>query len=157
MVKAPTGNRRGRPPISDGQGHPIDRHVGTRIKARRLIRGMMQEDLAKAVSLSFQQVQKYEKGMNRMSSSRLWEIGRIVGVEVAYFFEGMNDDIAEIKNLRDDLHARAQVAPTALSERELRLVHHYGEIKDDIIRDGVYSLIRALNLKEGDMDEEAAA
>ena len=69
----------------------------------------------------------------------------------------MTDDIAEIKNLRDDLHARAQVAPTALSERELRLVHHYGEIKDDTIRDGVYSLIRALNLKDGEMDDEAAA
>ncbi|MBL6772754.1 MAG: helix-turn-helix transcriptional regulator [Alphaproteobacteria bacterium] len=137
--------------------HPVDVFVGQRLRQRRISLGITQEDMANALGLSFQQVQKYEKGMNRISSSRLWEIGRIVGVEVAYFFEGMNDDIAEIKNLRDDLHARAQVAPTALSARELRLVHHYGEIKDDIIRDGVYSLIRALNLKEGDMDEEAAA
>ena len=136
--------------------HPVDVFVGQRLRQRRISLGITQEDMANALGLSFQQVQKYEKGMNRMSSSRLWEIGRIVGVEVAYFFEGMTDDIAEIKNLADD--ARAQVAPTALSERELRrLVHHYGEIKDDTIRDGVYSLIRALNLKDGEMDDEAAA
>ena len=91
--------------------HPVDVFVGQRLRQRRISLGITQEDMANALGLSFQQVQKYEKGMNRMSSSRLWEIGRIVGVEVAYFFEGMTDDIAEIKNLRDDLHARAQVAP----------------------------------------------
>ena len=133
--------------------HPVDVFVGQRLRQRRISLGITQEDMANALGLSFQQVQKYEKGMNRMSSSRLWEIGRIVGVEVAYFFEGMSDDIASITNLRSDLHARAQVAPTALSERELRLVHHYGEIKDPTIRDGVYSLIRALNLKDGEMED----
>ena len=87
--------------------HPVDVFVGQRLRQRRISLGITQEDMANALGLSFQQVQKYEKGMNRMSSSRLWEIGRIVGVEVAYFFEGMTDDIATIKNLRDDLHALA--------------------------------------------------
>ena len=134
--------------------HPVDAFVGQRLRQRRISLGITQEDMANALGLSFQQVQKYEKGMNRMSSSRLWEIGRIVGVDVAYFFEGMADGIASITNLRNDLHARAQVAPTALSERELRLVHHYGAIKDQSIKDGVYSLIRALNLKEGELEDE---
>ena len=93
MVKAPTGNRRGRPPISDGQGHPIDRHVGTRIKARRLIRGMTQEDLAKAVSLSFQQVQKYERGANRVSAGRLYELARALSVPIQYFFDEFREEV----------------------------------------------------------------
>jgi len=134
--------------------HPVDVFVGQRLRQRRISLGISQEDMANALGLSFQQVQKYEKGMNRMSSSRLWEIGRIVGVDVAYFFEGMATDIASITNLRSDLHARAQVAPTALSERELRLVHHYGAIRDQSIKDGVYSLIRALNLKDGELEED---
>ena len=133
--------------------HPVDVFVGQRLRQRRISLGITHEDMANALGLSFQQVQKYEKGMNRMSSSRLWEIGRIVGVEVAYVFEGMTDDIATITNLRSDLHARAQVAPTALGARELRVVHQYGAIKDSTIRDGVYSLIRALNLKDGEMED----
>ena len=62
--------------------HPVDVFVGQRLRQRRISLGITQEDMANALGLSFQQVQKYEKGMNRMSSSRLWEIGRIVGVEV---------------------------------------------------------------------------
>ena len=92
MVMSPTGNRRGRPPISDGHGHPIDRHVGTRIKARRLIRGMTQEDLAQAVSLSFQKVQKYERGANRVSAGRLYELARALSVPIQYFFDEFREE-----------------------------------------------------------------
>ena len=72
--------------------HPVDVFVGQRLRQRRISLGNHPGRHGQcALGLSFQQVQKYEKGMNRMSSSRLWEIGRIVGVDVAYFFEGMAD------------------------------------------------------------------
>ena len=70
---------------------PIDAHVGRRLRMRRVERGMSQEKLAGAFGLTFQQVQKYEKGMNRMGSSRLQHAAAILGVPVSYFFEGGAD------------------------------------------------------------------
>ena len=69
-----------------GVPHPIDVHVGTRIRTRRLLLGLNQESLANALGLTFQQVQKYEGGTNRVSASRLAAIADILGVRVAYFF-----------------------------------------------------------------------
>jgi len=71
--------------------HPVDRHVGKRVVELRLIRGYNQSELGRALGLSFQQVQKYEKGSNRISSSKLWDIARFLGVDVSYFFEGLAD------------------------------------------------------------------
>jgi transcriptional regulator with XRE-family HTH domain len=69
--------------------HPTDRHVGARIRMRRMMLGMSQEKLGDALGLTFQQVQKYEKGTNRVGASRLQQIATILNVEVAYFFEGL--------------------------------------------------------------------
>ncbi|EJW21011.1 hypothetical protein IMCC14465_08070 [alpha proteobacterium IMCC14465] len=66
----------------------IDKHIGYKIKLRRVDAGMSQEALGEKVSLSFQQIQKYEKGANRISASRLFELARILEVEISYFFEG---------------------------------------------------------------------
>src|ERR1044071_5970118 len=71
---------------------PIDRHIGARIRARRTLIGMSQEKLGEALGLTFQQVQKYEKGTNRVGSGRLQEIGDILGVQVTYFFEGQDGE-----------------------------------------------------------------
>lgn len=68
--------------------NPIDVHVGRRVKIRRMELGMSQEKLAAAIGLTFQQVQKYEKGKNRISSSRLWQIAQTLQVPEAFFFEG---------------------------------------------------------------------
>lgn len=72
--------------------HPIDVHVGRRLRQRRRLLGMTQEKLAKAVNIRFQQIQKYESGANRISASRLWALARAMEVSVAYFFEGLNHD-----------------------------------------------------------------
>ena len=66
----------------------IDKHIGYKLKLRRVDAGMSQEALGEKVSLSFQQIQKYEKGANRISASRLFELARILEVEISYFFEG---------------------------------------------------------------------
>jgi transcriptional regulator with XRE-family HTH domain len=68
--------------------NPIDKHVGSRVRMRRMMLGMSQEKLGNALDLTFQQVQKYEKGTNRIGASRLQQIAQILQVQVAFFFEG---------------------------------------------------------------------
>jgi len=68
--------------------NPIDRHIGSRVRARRIMLGMSQEKLAEALGLTFQQVQKYEKGANRIGASRLLHIAGILDVNIEFFFEG---------------------------------------------------------------------
>ncbi len=70
--------------------HPVDVHVGGRIRQRRWMLGITQQDLAERLGVSFQQVQKYESGTNRVSASRLWMIAVLLGVPVTFFFEGLD-------------------------------------------------------------------
>lgn len=74
--------------IKDEDPHPVDRHVGRRVQEKRLGLGLTQTALAKAVGVSFQQVQKYEKGTNRVSASKLFEIADFMKVDIPFFFEG---------------------------------------------------------------------
>ena len=69
--------------------HMVDTHVGKRIRQRRWLIGMTQQKLAEIVGIKFQQIQKYETGANRVSASRLWDIGEAMGVPVSFFFEGL--------------------------------------------------------------------
>lgn len=69
--------------------NPIDIHVGSRVRMRRKLMGVSQEKLAEALGLTFQQVQKYERGVNRVSASKLFETSNFLGVEVSYFFDGL--------------------------------------------------------------------
>lgn len=71
---------------------PIDIHVGSRMQLRRTLMGMTQEQLAKAIGVSFQQVQKYERGLNRLSASRLFDVCQALGVSITYFFEDVPED-----------------------------------------------------------------
>src|SRR6195256_2483620 len=74
--------------------NPIDKHVGSRVRMRRMMLGMSQTTLANGLGLTFQQVQKYEKGTNRMGASRLQHIANILQVPVSFFFEGMPDHVS---------------------------------------------------------------
>ncbi len=71
--------------------HPVDAHVGKRIRHRRWMVGMTQQQLADKVGIKFQQIQKYETGMNRVSASRLWDVAEALGVTISFFFEGLNE------------------------------------------------------------------
>ena len=84
--------QRGRQP--NGEPNQIDVHVGKRLCLRRQLLKMSQNDLAQRLGITFQQVQKYEKGTNRISASRLWDFSQILNVPVGYFFADMNDDVA---------------------------------------------------------------
>lgn len=74
--------------------HPVDAHVGKRIRHRRWMVGMTQQQLADKVGIKFQQIQKYETGMNRVSASRLWDIAETLGVSISFFFEGLGSGVA---------------------------------------------------------------
>ena len=76
-----------------GMAHPVDTHVGKRVRHRRKLLGMTQQQLAKTVGIRFQQIQKYESGANRISASRLWDLSSALQVPVAYFFEGLANGV----------------------------------------------------------------
>ncbi|ATG41957.1 helix-turn-helix domain-containing protein [Phaeobacter piscinae] len=101
--------------------HPVDIHVGRRIRNRRWLVGESQQDLASKVGIRFQQIQKYETGANRVSASRLWEIAGALGVDVVHFFEGLADskDIPADTNITSDV---------ALAKEAVDLVRIYYKI-----------------------------
>jgi len=81
--------------------HPVDIHVGRRVRSRRMMLGMTQSALAEQMGLTFQQQQKYESGANRISASRLWEIAKILDVPVVWFFEEFEDSEISVGNTPD--------------------------------------------------------
>ena len=121
--------------------HPVDVHVGKRIRHRRWMVGMTQQQLAEKVGIKFQQIQKYETGMNRVSASRLWDISEALSVPVSYFFEGMDRaDGAEGA-------AQSENAPPGdiLSDKEaLELVRSYYAIPENQRR-RLFELARVLS------------
>ncbi|SEN32439.1 Transcriptional regulator, contains XRE-family HTH domain [Roseovarius tolerans] len=85
--------------------HPVDVHVGKRIRHRRWLVGMTQQQLAEAVGIKFQQIQKYETGANRVSASRLWDIAEALDVDISFFFEGLGkeEEVTKPGNLPVDI------------------------------------------------------
>lgn len=75
--------------------HPVDVHVGRRLKQIRTLRRMSQTDVARKLNLSFQQIQKYEIGSNRIAASRLYELSNVLGVPTSYFFEGLQEHASD--------------------------------------------------------------
>jgi transcriptional regulator with XRE-family HTH domain len=136
---------RGRTP--SGQPNPIDVYVGARLRMRRSMLGMSQEALAAALGLTFQQVQKYERGANRIGASRLFDLARALGVAVDYFYEDMGEDVVAASP-RHMVHAVIEPdigQSEVLASREtLDLVRAYYRIGDPEIRKRVHQLARAL-------------
>lgn len=130
---------------------PIDLHVGARLRMRRNLIGMSQEQLGKASGLTFQQIQKYERGANRMGASRLFQLARILNVPVAYFFEELPTALAN-KNpgqFNDSDQASLESSPAnderIIQKREtLELIRAYYRITDSKQRRKVYELIKSM-------------
>jgi len=105
--------------------HPIDIHVGARIRAQRVLRGLTQSDLARLVGISFQSVQKYEQGENRVSASRLYEFAQVLGVAPQHFFDGLEGDksgdaLPDIAVAADSELHRRLLAVMAIEDERLR-------------------------------------
>ncbi len=123
--------------------HPVDIHVGRKLRSRRTILGMSQEEIGEAVGITFQQIQKYERGLNRIGSSRLYEFACILGVGVSYFFEDFVDSSANAGGLAED---GASFEYEKLNNKEvLTLVRAYYAIPDVQIRKKMLSLIKSLS------------
>lgn len=135
--------------LPPGVSNPIDVHVGSRLRARRMLLGLSQEKLGEAVGLTFQQVQKYERGANRVSASRLFEFARILGVSVAYFFDEISDALATPEGAYQvgmNQHNAADLPePTTMQRREtLELLRVFYRIQDPKKRSAVFELITDL-------------
>jgi len=79
--------------LDDGSANPVDVHVGARMRLRRTLLGLSQEKMGEAIGLTFQQVQKYERGANRIGASRLFDLAQVLDVPVSYFFDDMPDSV----------------------------------------------------------------
>ena len=82
--------------------HPVDVHVGQRVRQRRLLLGMTARQLGESVGVRFQQIQKYESGADRISASRMWNIAAVLGVPVSSFFEGLDGQVPTVGKVRGD-------------------------------------------------------
>ncbi len=121
----------------------VDEHVGDRIRVRRMLMSMSQEKLGEALGLSFQQVQKYEKGANRVSASRLFQLSKILNVPVSHFFDNLPANSAShTRRLSDDGKAVPADMPT--SRESLKLIRAYYGISNPALREIVLGLIEAL-------------
>ncbi len=131
-----------------GRPRPVDVHVGSRVRLRRTMLGLSQEKLGVAIGLTFQQVQKYERGTNRIGSSRLFELSKVLDVPVSFFFDDMPRDIETSPGDRTAEAPKSGEAVTetdVLTKREtLELVRAYYRIKDETARKRLYELTRAV-------------
>jgi transcriptional regulator with XRE-family HTH domain len=148
QVASARGRGRGRGRSPSGKPNPVDIHVGGRIRLRRTLLGMSQQKLGDAIGLTFQQVQKYERGTNRVGSSRMFELSRVLDVPVSYFFEDMGADTAA----RGRQHAMGHASAAAesderdpMTKREtLELVRAYYKIIDPKVRKRLFEMTKAL-------------
>lgn len=144
-VDRPVRISAGRP----GVPNPIDIHVGGRVRLRRTILGMSQEKLGESLGLTFQQVQKYERGSNRIGASRLYDLSRVLDVPIAFFYEDMTPEVAgQSPRLRAGLgeappEPYRETDPMARRET-LELVRAYYKVKDPTVRKRIFELCKAM-------------
>jgi transcriptional regulator with XRE-family HTH domain len=139
--------------IADGQPNPVDVHVGNRIRLRRTVLGFSQQYLASQLGLTFQQVQKYEKGFNRVGASRLWDISRVLDVPMDFFFEDMTRSVEAqspmmLQNDGEQLaHLDKQwVEADPMNKKEtLELVRAYYRIPNRVAAKHVFDLILTMS------------
>jgi Predicted transcriptional regulators len=126
--------------VMEGRGdgpHPVDRHVGLRIRMRRKEIGVSQERLAEALGITFQQVQKYERGANRVSASKLWEIARALQTSVTYFYEGLSDEA--------NANAAQEAQDFMLTSEGLELMSAFPRIGQPALRRKLLELVRTVS------------
>jgi transcriptional regulator with XRE-family HTH domain len=127
--------------------NPVDVHVGARVRLRRTLLGMTQTGLGDAIGLTFQQVQKYERGVNRIGSSRLYDLAHVLDVPVNFFFDDMPAAVSSKSTARGAARAETgdEFDPDIVSKREtLELVRAYYKIESPQIRKRLFDMVKAL-------------
>ncbi len=143
-------------PEKESKQSPIDVHVGSRMRLRRTLMGMSQERLGEALGLTFQQVQKYERGVNRVSASRLFDLSRVLDVPISFFYDDMPEPLANVYGGQAGSAGSRRAMgfsevqdgfgnDDTLNRREtLELVRAYYRITDTAVRKRVFELIKSL-------------
>lgn len=130
--------------------HPIDIHVGGRVRLRRTMLGMSQDKLADALGLTFQQIQKYEKGVNRIGASRVFEISRVLSVPIQFFFDDFDVDTGRSYGFAESGPDDGMAMMELLNTPEgVQLCKHFASIKDPKIRKRVLELVKSLSDGDG--------
>jgi transcriptional regulator with XRE-family HTH domain len=130
-----------------GRSNQVDAHVGSRVRTRRTLMGLSQEKLGDALGLTFQQVQKYERGANRIGASRIYQLSHILDVPISYFFDDMEEpEAGSPQGIAIGLAEGAdQFNHDPMAKREtLELVRSYYKITDAKVRKRVFELVKAL-------------
>lgn len=132
-----------------GSADSVDVHVGQRLRVRRSLLGLSQEKLADALGITFQQVQKYEKGTNRVSASRLYKLSNILEVPVSYFFSKLPDDMETDSRgsfgMADNEQEEFEASQDIMAEKEtIELVKTYYSIKDPEMRKDIIRFIKSM-------------
>jgi transcriptional regulator with XRE-family HTH domain len=124
-----------------GTPHPVDVHVGQRLRLRRKLSGLSQTELGEKIGVTFQQLQKYESGTNRISASRLFDLSRVLDVPVSYFFDEMTENVSGAGKME----AALTDEPNLMVKREtLELARAYTRIADPKLRQLLRSLVTAV-------------
>jgi transcriptional regulator with XRE-family HTH domain len=145
--------------MPSGSPNPIDVHVGSRVRLRRTLLGMSQEKLGEAIGLTFQQVQKYERGANRIGCSRLFDLARVLDVPISFFFDDMTDEAKGqspahiIKGNVVETIAAHFPQDNIMKRETLELVRAYYSISNEKVRRQVYELAKSL----GDSSSNSAS
>ncbi len=124
------------------KANPVDAHVGYRVRLRRMLIGMSQERLGDLLGLTFQQVQKYERGINRIGAGRLYEVAEILGVPISFFYEGMDGIQVPAENGSEK---PAAVMDFLSSNEGIQLSTAYMGIKDVKVRRKILDLVRSIS------------
>jgi transcriptional regulator with XRE-family HTH domain len=124
--------------------NPVDKHVGSRVRMRRKMLAISQEKLGNALGLTFQQVQKYEKGANRIGASRLEHISRILQFPVAFFFEGV-PDVSSIHTSGEVARSSTRINDFVSSSEGLRLVQSFMRIENADLRRRIVGLVEEIS------------
>lgn len=129
-----------------GKRNPVDVHVGTRIRLRRTLMGLSQEKLGELVGLTFQQIQKYEKGANRVGASRLYQFAKVLEVPPSFFFDDMPEDVSGGplgSGLGEPDPEPYETADPMTKRETLELVRAYYKIDDALVRRRLFELVKA--------------
>jgi len=129
--------------------NPIDAHVGTRVKMRRMLLGMSQEKLGELLGLTFQQVQKYEKGVNRIGASRLFDLAHVLGVSIQYFYDELPAATAEahtgaVPGMAEEC-GQTYIGEVMTSREGVELSKAFSRIEDPHVRRAVVELVKAIS------------
>ncbi len=141
----------------------VDEYIGARIRIRRNLLGLSQDQLAKSLRISFQQIQKYEKGSNRIAGSRIWQMARMLNIPISYFFDGVERSLSfkgfNVPQYASDCLCDAEEEfteiPLEMENSVRELVDAFVSIKDPVVANHILDLVKSLAQKEKNIPSES--